>query len=92
MSIKGHWYKFVTCFSHDFTYILIRFIIFHILSIGSVYCTNDISNPTPVYVVEGGEAVLQCGFESSRLRWMVYNGVVWNTIASGSDVIESSKY
>ena len=42
--------------------------------VGSVYCTNDISNPTPAYVVQDGEAVLQCAFESSRLSWRVYNG------------------
>ena len=64
----------------------------HFSCIGSVYCTSVESNPTPVYVVEGGEAVLQCGFESSKLTWFVYNGVVWNIIASGSDVIDSSKY
>ena len=42
--------------------------------------------------MKGVDAVLQCGLGSSRLTWIVYNGVVWNTIASGSDVIDSSKY
>ena len=58
--------------------------------VGSVHCTNDESNPTPVYVVQGGEAVLQCGFESSRLGWQVYNGGRWNTVAS--NVLDGSKY
>jgi hypothetical protein len=35
--------------------------------VGSVYCISDILNPTPVYVVQGDDAVLQCGFESSSL-------------------------
>jgi hypothetical protein len=57
-----------------------------------VYCTSDASNPTPVYVVQGGEAILQCGFESSRLTWCVYNGGLWDIVASSGDVIDSSKY
>ena len=40
--------------------------------LGSVDYTNDIYNPTPVYVVEGGEAVMQCLFENSKLAWDVY--------------------
>ena len=59
---------------------------------GSVYCTSDINNPTQVYVVEGGEAVLQCGFGSSRLSWRVYNGGQWKSIASGNDINDKSKY
>ena len=42
--------------------------------------------------MQGGDAVLQCGFDSSILDWHVYNGVIWNIIASGSDVTDSSKY
>ena len=60
--------------------------------VGNVYCTSDESNPIPVYVVEGGEAVLQCGFESSRLVWCVYNGGGWNIIAAGGDTTENFKY
>jgi hypothetical protein len=60
--------------------------------VGSVYCTSEIDNPTPLYVVEGREAVLQCGFESSRLSWRVYNGGQWNNIASAFDIIDKSKY
>ena len=55
-------------------------------------CTRDISNPTPVYVVQGGEAVLQCGFESYRLDWDVYNGGNVIIIASRADTINGSKY
>ena len=62
------------------------------LCVGSVYCTSDVSNPTPVYVVEGGEAVLQCGFESSGHSWYVYNGGHWNIIADKGDTINGSKY
>ena len=42
-----------------------------------IYCigTSDVSNPTPVYVVEGGEAVLQCEFGSSKLTWQVYSDI-----------------
>ena len=65
---------------------------FHILSIGSVYCTNDVSNPTPVYVVQGGEAVLQCGFESSSLIWQVYHGGKLSNVAAGADTVDGSKY
>jgi hypothetical protein len=60
--------------------------------VGNVYCTSDESNPTPVYVVEGGEAVLQCGFESSRLIWCEHNGGGWNIIAAGGDTTEDFKY
>jgi hypothetical protein len=60
--------------------------------VDNVYCTSDESNPTPVYVVEGGEAVLQCGFESSRLVWCVYNCGGWNIIAAGGDTTENFKY
>jgi hypothetical protein len=63
-----------------------------IYCIGYVYCTSDASNPTPVYVVQGGKAILQCGFESSRLTWCVYNGGLWDIVASSGDVIDSSKY
>jgi hypothetical protein len=59
----------------------------YLCCVGSVYCTNDISNPTPVYVVQGGEAVLQCGFESNRLSWRVYSGDDANLVA-----IDGSKY
>ena len=45
-----------------------------------------------MYVVQGGEAVLQCGFESSRLSWYVYNGGSWDIIASGGAVTDYSKY
>jgi hypothetical protein len=57
-----------------------------------VYCTNDEPNPTPVYVIQGGEAILQCDFESSSLSWHVYNGGSRDIIASGSDVLDGSKY
>jgi hypothetical protein len=50
------------------------------------------NNPTPVYVVKGGEAVLQCEFESNRLAWNVYNGGNVNIIASGNDINAKSKY
>ena len=62
------------------------------LCLGSIYCTSNISNPTPVYVVQGGEAVLQCGFESSRLAWRVYNGDDANMVANDSLTIDVSKY
>ena len=64
----------------------------HFQCIGSVYCISVESNPTPVYVVQGGEAVLQCAFESNRLTWGVYNGDNVNIIANRFDVIDSSKY
>lgn len=60
--------------------------------VGSVYCTIDESNPTPVYVLEDADDVLQCGFESSSLEWFVYNGGKWNILASKGDVIDDSKY
>ena len=63
-----------------------------IYRLGSVYCTNDVSNPTPVYIVEGREAVLQCGFESNSLSWYVYKGGSWDIIAFGGDVTDSYKY
>ena len=49
-------------------------------------------NPTPVYVVDGSDSVLQCGFESSNLNWDVYYGVGWDNIAYRSDIIDNSKY
>jgi hypothetical protein len=63
-----------------------------IKSIGSVSCTHDISNSTPVYVVDGSDAVLQCGFESSNLNWDVFYGVGWDIIAYNSVTIDNSKY
>jgi hypothetical protein len=60
--------------------------------VGSVYCTSEIDNPTPVYVVEGREAVLQCGFESIELTWQVYNGGSVITVASGADTVDGSKH
>ena len=60
--------------------------------VGNVYCTSDESNPTPVYVIEGGEAVLQCGFESSGLVWCVHTGGGWKIIAAGGDTTEDFKY
>ena len=71
---------------------MIRFIIFLILFIGRVYCTNDVYNPTPVYIVEGGEAVLQCDFDNYSLEWHVYNGGNLDIIASRADTINDSKY
>ena len=59
--------------------------------IGNICCTNDESNPTPVCVVQGGEAVLQCECESNNTDWFVYNGI-WHIVASRGDVIDSSKY
>jgi hypothetical protein len=61
--------------------------------VGSVNCASDISNPTPVYVVQGGEAVLQCGFEDRRLLWQVYNDDgSTDPVAGGDTTIDSSKY
>ena len=60
--------------------------------VGSVSCTNNVLNPTSVYVVEGGEAVLECGFESSSMSWDVYNGGSTVPLASDDDVIDNSKY
>jgi hypothetical protein len=57
-----------------------------------VYCTSDVSNPTPVYAIQGGDAVLQCGFEISSLNWVVYNVDGRASIASNGDVIDASKY
>jgi hypothetical protein len=45
-----------------------------------------------MYVVQGGEAVLQCAFESSTLTWGVYNGGSVITVASGADTVTGSKY
>jgi len=42
--------------------------------------------------VEGGEAVLQCGFESSRLLWRVYTGGNEDSVANGADTIDNFKY
>ena len=66
----------------------------HVTSVvGSVNCATDISNPTPVYVGQGGEAVLQCGFEDRRLLWQVYNGDgSTDPVAGGDTTIDSSKY
>jgi hypothetical protein len=44
------------------------------------------------YIVERGEAVLHCVFESRGLNWFVHNGGSWNVIADGGDVIGDSKY
>ena len=60
--------------------------------VGSVYCTTDESNPTPVYVVEGNDAVLQCGFGSSSLNWRVHNGAMWKLIADRGDITNKTKY
>ena len=56
---------------------------------GNIYCTSDISRPTPVYVVQGGEAILQCGFESNGLSWYAHTN---DLIASGADITNKSKY
>ena len=60
--------------------------------VGGVYCTSDISNPTPVYVVQGGDAVPQCGFENNGLGWHVYNDGGWAIIADRGDTIGDSTY
>jgi hypothetical protein len=61
--------------------------------IGNICCTNDESKPTPVYVVQGGEAVLQCAFRSDDLSWnMLKDDNFNNIIASAADTIDSSKY
>ena len=60
--------------------------------VDNVYCTSDVSNPTPVYVVQGGEAVLQCGFDSNKMSWYIYNGVEWDIVAAGGDTVNGSKY
>ena len=59
---------------------------------GSVCCTSDESNPTPAYVVEGGEAVLQCEFENSSLIWQVYNDGSVGVVANNQDMTDSYKY
>ena len=60
--------------------------------LGNVHCTNHESNPTSVYAVEGREAVLQCGFESIKLTWQVYNGGSVITVATVADTVDGSKY
>jgi len=60
--------------------------------VGGVYCTSDISNPTPVSVVQGGDAVPQCGFENNGLSWHVYNDGGWAIIADRGDTIGDSTY
>ena len=60
--------------------------------VGGVYCTSDISNPNAVYVVQGGDAVPQCGFENNGLSWHVYNDGGWAIIADRGDTIGDSKY
>ena len=50
------------------------------------------SNPTPVYVVKGGEAVLQCGFESSIMLWQMYNVDSTVIIANEGHIKDGSKY
>ena len=62
------------------------------LCVGSVYCTSDVSNPTPVYAVQDGDAVLQCGFKSSNMNWHMHNGQSPYIVASRDAVIYSSKY
>jgi hypothetical protein len=59
---------------------------------GSVCCTSDESNPTPAYVVEGGEAVLQCEFENSSLIWQVFNDGSVGVVANNQDMTDSYKY
>jgi hypothetical protein len=56
----------------------------------SVYCISDILNPTPVYVVQGDDAVLQCGFESISVLWEVHSGG-WVNIALVGDSLDGSK-
>jgi hypothetical protein len=46
-----------------------RYFLHLYINLKSLSRTSDISNPNPVYVVQGGEAVLQCGFESKKLSW-----------------------
>jgi hypothetical protein len=60
--------------------------------VGSVNCTSDVSNSTPVYALQGGEAVLQCEYEGNRLIWEVYRGVILDRVAYGGAVSDSSKY
>jgi len=43
-------------------------------------------------VVQGREAVLQCGFESNELSWRVYDGGSVTTVAIDGDAIDDSKY
>jgi hypothetical protein len=47
---------------------------------------------SPLYVVQGGEAVLQCEYESNRLIWEAYTGVILDRVAASGAVIDSSKY
>ena len=60
--------------------------------LGSVSCSYDISNPTPVYVVDGSDVVLQCGFESSNLNWHLVDDIGWDIVADRSETIDNSKY
>ena len=71
---------------------LINTLINYFKSLGSIYCTSDVSNPTPVYVVEGNTAVLQCGFESRGLTWKLFTGDEWVTVALAGDIKEGYKY
>jgi hypothetical protein len=68
-------YKIFHCFYSIRNFLMTLIFDTSIKSIGSVSCTYHISNPTPVYVVDGSDAVLQCGFESSNLNWDVFYGV-----------------
>ena len=45
-----------------------------------------------VYVVQGGEAVLQCGFGSNRLVWRVYSGGDTNIVANDGLTIDDPEY
>ena len=44
---------------------------FNVFEIGNICFTTGISNPTPVYVVQAGGAVIQCGLESKNLSWQL---------------------
>ena len=85
--IKSYFIVFIfySCFRTDIWHNIIY-------RIGSLYCTNDVSNPTPVYVLQGGDAVLQCGFESSSLYWDVHKGGNWDILADTGVTINNSKY
>ena len=41
--------------------------------------------------MQGGDAVLQCGFESRSLIWQGYDGG-WYLIANGGDIVDESKH
>ena len=45
------------------------------------WCIKSYSS-TNVYVVEGGEAVLQCGFERYTMLWQVYSGGSLDVVAN----------